>query len=444
MAFTKETRPEPLSSWTPNSINNQNNFQRLDKANAIASQGSHKLTNDSPRSSARPKLCLKGKPSSCVFVASLLATKTDSQLCKTVTERFKSFGDITSVKVLRDQINRPYAFVQFTNDADCQEAIRHCNNSLLDGRALRCEAAKVNRTIFVSLFRSLLYAQIEALVANYGSLDLAIASDRHGQPLDGIEGQRGPSRHWFIKFTYRDDAIKAFACLSDEGNHRVEWAQNIDDPTPKKVNFDKFTIFIGQLNPTASEDDVCERFSYHGIIKDISIIHKPSSSYAFVTFLDEAAAASAVAMDNHTMFMEKNINVQYRELSVASKARPAPSTPIALAPPPIRMKSKQPGRPTPTSMNPNTTPRQDQLWRRSALGAYNGTHTIPGAERAAPEVYRSAYRPRQLFHTMLDGHDAVYNRSVGRYEGKWPRGSYLSSQEQRGRDQDSIYYVIPE
>ena len=43
---------------------------------------------------------VRGLPSSCVFVASLAAVLSDDQLCLSVTEKFKEFGELSGVKVL--------------------------------------------------------------------------------------------------------------------------------------------------------------------------------------------------------------------------------------------------------------------------------------------------------------------------------------------------------
>jgi RNA recognition motif-containing protein len=89
------------------------------------------------------------RPSSCVFVASLNATLTDDQLNNSVTRHFAQWGSIAFVKVLRDLCERPYAFVQFNTDDDAKNAIAKGQGTYLDNRYIRCEPARVNRTLFV-------------------------------------------------------------------------------------------------------------------------------------------------------------------------------------------------------------------------------------------------------------------------------------------------------
>lgn len=278
----------------------------------------------------------KRRPSLCVFVASLRATRSDDDLCRSVTAHFLPFGALVSVKVLRDPANRPYAFVQYTNDTDCRLAIAQGHNSELDGRKLRCEAAKVNRTLFISLSLALSKEEVLFLVSEYGETELVAPSSPTGRIMKGSDS----SYNWFIKFAYRDDAIRAFACFSDKDEYQVEWTQNIDDLGSKPSHFDKLAIFIGQLPSNTRELDIRCHFSNYGEIREVSVIHKPGHTFAFVTFADEAAAASAVGRDNHAMFMNKTIHVQYKEFSSKAKTRTfiSPRVPVALAPPPIHLK----------------------------------------------------------------------------------------------------------
>jgi hypothetical protein len=55
----------------------------------------------------------KGEPEACLFVASLNAQRSDEQLTESVTRHFIKWGSLMGVKVMKDWMNRPYAFVQF-------------------------------------------------------------------------------------------------------------------------------------------------------------------------------------------------------------------------------------------------------------------------------------------------------------------------------------------
>jgi hypothetical protein len=97
---------------------------------------------------AGPTNSNRGEPSACIFVASLNAQKTDEQLKESVSSAFTTFGSILDLKVMRDNQGRPYAFVQYEHE----EAIMVGHNQLLDGRPVRVEQARVNRTLFVNKY----------------------------------------------------------------------------------------------------------------------------------------------------------------------------------------------------------------------------------------------------------------------------------------------------
>ncbi|ODV66058.1 hypothetical protein HYPBUDRAFT_153587 [Hyphopichia burtonii NRRL Y-1933] len=296
---------------------------------------------------------VRGKPSACVFVASLCSTLTDDELCISVTKHFEKWGDLSTVKVLRDTSNRPYAFVQYTNDNDCKRAIKLGQDSLSSGRRLRCEAAKVNRTLFISSSSKLSENGLKEYLSIFGEFDDIKPSDSDGL-VQITSNPEETFKNWFVKFTYRDDAIRAYANLTEKSDLEVEWAQNLDEghygvlhhfnpknesgSQSKSYGFDRFSIFIGQLNSNITKEELTDRFEIHGNIKDLSIIRKENNTFAFITYDDESAAASAVERENHSMLKDKTMHVQYREVH-HSKIKPnsTPQLGFAHAPPPINL-----------------------------------------------------------------------------------------------------------
>lgn len=367
-----------------------------------------------------PNETSKRRPSSCMFVASLRSTCSDDELCRSVTRHFLVYGELASVKVLRDPMNRPYAFVQYTNDRDCKLAIKMGHNSELDGRKLRCEAAKVNRTLFISSFRETTKNDLHKLVCDFGETELIAPSSHTGRVID--HSSPDSSFNWFVKFSYRDDAIRAFASLSDNDEYHVEWAQNIDDIAVKASQFDKFAIFIGQLPQAVTEADIRGHFSSHGTIKEVSIIHKLFSTFAFVTFAEEAAAASAVARDNHSMFMNKTIHVQYREITSKANSRIllSPRIPVALAPPPIHLKRFT-----------SAITRWPTNVRSNQYDIYGGLKP-PGIDQNNTMTYSQEYYLKEA-NTERD-----YQNPAPRF-----RDTRKVAPQMPVSDQNSIYYLIP-
>lgn len=322
---------------------------------------------------------LRGRPSACVFVASLCSTMSDDDLCISVTDHFKTWGDLSTVKVLRDTSNRPYAFVQYNSESECKLAIAKGHNSILNGRKLRCEQAKVNRTLFVSSPVLLTEEELKNNLLEFGEFDNIKSSNVNGT-ANLNRSFNEPSNFWFIKFTYRDDAIRAFASLTERNFFQVEWAKNIDDNAirlpMKKVTgsygFDKFSIFIGQLNPSITEEELTSRFKLHGEISEFSIIRKPLSTFAFITFKNETSAASAVERENHTMLKNKTIHVQYREVHPPPKATElSAQVGLSYAPPPINLLKRAGYAKMPNFSNFSNAPDNYRVSSRNNAVLYN-------------------------------------------------------------------------
>lgn len=54
-----------------------------------------------------------------------------------------------NVKVLKDWANRPFSFVQYTTAQEAGYALQKAQKATLDGRVIRVERARVNRTLYV-------------------------------------------------------------------------------------------------------------------------------------------------------------------------------------------------------------------------------------------------------------------------------------------------------
>lgn len=276
----------------------------------------------------------RGRPSSCVFVASLCSSVVDDELCLSVTNLFEKWGKITRVKVLRDTKNRPYAFVQYTSDSEAARAIEKAQGCTLYERKIRCEPAKVNRTLYLEQTKAVSENDVRIMLSAFGPIEHLVSEPR--------SGRAEMSNGWFCQFAYRDDAITAFASLANNDKYFLEWAQNVDtirfekscDKSPK---FDHCCIFIGQLSLDTTEAELRERFAPHGEIESLSIINtRERSAFAFLRYTSERSAARAVEAENHSLFKRKTMHVQFKEYTGQRKSFAYSPTGIALAPPPIR------------------------------------------------------------------------------------------------------------
>ncbi|KAH3901595.1 Rim4p SCDLUD_001358 [Saccharomycodes ludwigii] len=292
----------------------------------------------------------RSRPSSCIFVASLSSALTDDELCVSVTEMFNKFGHISLVKVLRDIENRPYAFVQYTNDEDAKKAIKFGHGSLLNGRNIRCEFARVNRTLYISNNTTFNQESLDShgilkLMENFGEVEQLVSCNNENT---GNNKKNNKLNGWFVQFAYRDDAIVAYARLKSNSFWNVDWAQNIEVPYYQNLvnklknkngthgsnyntnisavvcngandallNIDRFSIFIGKLPFDITKQELYNRFSVHGEIVRINLNSKDDNKtkFAFIKYTSEKFAASALERENHATIKNKIMHVQYREI----------------------------------------------------------------------------------------------------------------------------------
>ncbi|VEU21959.1 DEKNAAC102992 [Brettanomyces naardenensis] len=295
----------------------------------------------------------RGRPSACVFVASLSSNLPDDALCRSVNSHFNQWGDVNLVKVLRDPANRPYAFVQYATEKEADKAISEGQHSILNGRTVRCEKARVNRTLFIRINKAGLKSEsLKTTLERFGEIERLVPV---GEDFNPIKDQEATNRNWFVKFAYRQDAISAFANLKSKAFWSIEWTQNLEDEYSDvpEVSIDRNSVFVGQLDARITKSEIIERFEKHGKIKEAILVHRPLVNFAFIKFKDKGAAASAVERENHSLFKYRAIHVQYRELynNYKKKYASAPShtdIQLSLAPPPINFKKR-------LSLIPNTS-----------------------------------------------------------------------------------------
>lgn len=160
------------------------------------------------------------------------------------------------------------------------------------------------------------------------------------------------NRGWFARFAYRSDAIKAYLHIRTQGDFEVEWAQNLNNDFSKTMvtTVDPKSIFIGQLNPATTPDDLRAVFGKHGSIVSCQIQFKERdktvstvktlarrpSAFAFISFETAASADAAVEKENHSILRNHTIHVQYKEVQ-HQKANPNSLPTLEFAPPPVNI-----------------------------------------------------------------------------------------------------------
>ncbi|KAI7876058.1 RNA-binding domain-containing protein [Lichtheimia hyalospora FSU 10163] len=288
----------------------------------------------------------RGSPAACIFVASLAKEKSDRELHRSVWRHFSQWGRLLHVKVLKDWMSRPYAFVQYAHLPDATVALQNAPGTLLDGRNIRCEQARVNRTICISSNNTNLPVEgeeVRSKLLSFGSIETMRMME--------VPTEQGMTRYAYVKYQYRDDAIKAFLVLRGDNElqskWRIDWAANLDvtasnlstairspqvariggsnhhsNVSYSSIPKDRSSIFIGNLFPSVTENILRERFSCYGHIVSVRIIRKSLFSklnpaqervFAFVKYEYTDCAEKAIAEQNQAIWNGKQLRVAYRE-----------------------------------------------------------------------------------------------------------------------------------
>ncbi|KAJ3163074.1 hypothetical protein HDU86_002243 [Geranomyces michiganensis] len=401
----------------------------------------------------------KGHPQACLFVASLSSARSDIDLNLAVTLHFQQWGTLLNVKVLKDWMNRPYAFVQFKDTRDARRALFEAHNTILHGRYIRVEQARVNRTLFVAKFTktigemrdpSEIKLHLLRILESYGPIeDLTVLQNY----------QTGRSKGCgFVKFCYREDAIKAFMGLRTHFKWVAEWAANLDRGN---VDVDHTSIFIGQLNPSEITAEMLEeRFGQYGQIISLQLVNRypegPGTrpAFAFIKYNDEEDAGEAVRNENSKVWLGQAIRVQYRETGDFRMQRPAFGQDL-IAGGPGFFPAQRGLQPLPSSI---LTARGQKMVPYAA----GAGHTFPTA-KTAPALsfgyrgYRAGYGPESArngadYQTMPQQHgsnDTVYAQypvfyNINPYEQpQQPAGSYFDPYSLTQATSGAPYFIPP-
>lgn len=288
----------------------------------------------------------KGPPKACLFVASLDEQTTESDL----EQLFGKFGEILKIKLLKDHVSRPYAFVQFASADDASDAIEHTKGFTINDRRLRVERARVNRTLFIAKIpRHMQANQLKEIVEEYGDVESVTIIKNH---------QTNKSKGCgFVKFSFREDAAQALVELKEKQRKWViEWATSNNDP--ESLRIDKSNIFVGSLNPQEiSEELLKDHFGVYGEIESATLINReenndpssfgnspvpnsasqssngedpnvsrPRNAFAFIRFKDPEYSAAAIEGENGKDWLGHRIRVQYCESKEMKNKRRAKHT----------------------------------------------------------------------------------------------------------------------
>ncbi|TGZ80452.1 hypothetical protein EX30DRAFT_364396 [Ascodesmis nigricans] len=271
-------------------------------------------------------LAKNGLPSACIFVANLASSQTDEQLLESVQNHFKKFGRV-HVKIRRDTKGNPYSFCQFESDEVARTAVREGRHAVIDitGRRIRCEPAKVNRTLVLERRDGTTFDRTEAEKAlfGYGRLEaIEFAADVNQLPIRGLDA----GKRCYARFVYRQDAVDCYQYFRCHAVWAADWTHNFPAvqvaPVPRiQVDeVDRQSVFVGKLNPSKTTETLLrKRFERHGPVSEVHLFSKHKNgvgriAFAFIKFDLEESASKAIDEENNTEFLGNVIHVQRREI----------------------------------------------------------------------------------------------------------------------------------
>ncbi|KAJ3253876.1 hypothetical protein HK103_007676 [Boothiomyces macroporosus] len=247
----------------------------------------------------------KALPTACLFVASLCINKTDEQLSASVYSIFKKYGELLNIKVLRDLKQRPFSFVQFKNHQDADRAFVEAAGTVLHGRKIRIEKAKVNRTIYASRIKDMNEEQLRSVFEQFGEIeDLQVLRDYATGDSKGSV---------FVKYCYREDA----ACKV-KYDWVVEWSNNLEKADRQR---DPYSIFVGKLDLSVTKEVLQQKFSEFGKIVECQFLGESKGlKSSFIQYESAESVKTAIKLMNGQVFCKRIIKVEYKEIHNAYEA----------------------------------------------------------------------------------------------------------------------------
>ncbi|KIW14146.1 hypothetical protein PV08_06927 [Exophiala spinifera] len=251
-------------------------------------------------------------PEALIFVANLSSGRTIDQLEQSCHEAFDKFG-ACHIFIKYDPRQHPFAFVQFENIDDANQAMSYTTDLELDGRKIRLERGKADRAVILSKKDGSPMTEAEArgVLEPYGRIELCIPADSRHLSISGM----------YIKFAFYLDCRDA---LKGHNNAKSPFTVVLapameprfhlgPDGLPKVRGFasprslmDAKSIFVGNLPEYATRHEVESLFQEYGSILQTNIIKKTFADgginvFAFIEFAHphEADRASLADHDLH-------------------------------------------------------------------------------------------------------------------------------------------------
>ncbi|KAH0829599.1 hypothetical protein AYO21_07556 [Fonsecaea monophora] len=356
-------------------------------------------------------------PTALIFVANLSKYRSEDQLEIACHQTFDTYGP-NHIKIRRDRNQHPFAFIQFQRDEDATAAVAGAYGLIIDGRKIRIEQAKAERSVILSKTDGTMVSEAETrgILERYGPLELVaptnMANRRHG----------GSGYGMYVKFAfYLDcrDALRLFQnhtsglqlymAPSLEPRFRVgpDGAAVVGGFSNPRSIIDQKSIYVGNLPEGTTRAHLEELFGEFGAIAQVNVIKKTYENdavniFAFIEFATAHDADRAASSERYLHGLK--LRVEQKEYSARrpSGRLMAPNTRIQQKNTGPRHRYGNPNRSYPfqqNNMNYNVggTP---EFYNR-AHGQAGGAHCMPAHQITPPSTVQYNHQgiPQPMYGT---------------------------------------------
>jgi RNA recognition motif-containing protein len=275
-------------------------------------------------------------PDACLFAANLEDNKSVEDHERDLLSKFGCFGECYP-QIKTDRKGHEFAILQFETVEQANNALRHGQGMLINGRPLRLEKAKVERALLITDMegkRVITEHEARSLLTHFGQIEFICTTDLiPGRPSGLPRGQ-------YVRFMYWLDCRDAMYHFHEkyDDSYRLQLANGLE---PRLVEYDQLgativrgldhgassvdrrSVFIGNLPEDASKPEVEAIFSNFGTVVMANVVKKAypnvNNYFAFVEFSSVEEVEAACNAD--VTLRERKLRIEPKEYTARRKSR---------------------------------------------------------------------------------------------------------------------------
>ncbi|CAD5209476.1 unnamed protein product [Bursaphelenchus okinawaensis] len=254
-----------------------------------------------------------------------------------VATLFSQIGRLVKTKVIFDTTSDPYAFVEFADHNSATQALQAMNKRMLLNKEMKVNwatqpgtQAKVDTSRHFHVFVGDLSPEVDNKQLRESFAPFGEVSD--AKVIRDLQTTKSKG-YGFVSYPKREEAERAIEQMNGQwlGRRtiRTNWAtrkpsdmpenprgpqgghhhRNTYDEIYNQAGPDNTSVYIGNIPPSSTDDDVRNIFKRFGTVLDIR--HFKVQGYSFVKFDSKESAAKAIYEMNGAEFMGQNIRCSW-------------------------------------------------------------------------------------------------------------------------------------